>query len=304
MPALALTDHGAMYGAVEFYKECQKHGIKPIVGVEAYVAERTRFDKEPGIDSKRYHLTLLAKNNAGYKNLMKLVSKANLEGFYYKPRMDTDLLKEHAEGVICLSGCPGSRFIKYLKDDNIEEAKKLLLWYVDTFGKENVYVEVMHHEDVDWYMPLIPTIIKIAQELDLPMVGTWDSHYLNIDDKDAQDTLVAINTGSEVGNAKMSMKAGNYSFISTEEAIEIFKDVPGAIENTVKLADSVDLEIELSPWKFPTYPIPEGSTYDIELRNDVMAGLPRRVIPMKVLSKIVLSLNWILSIPKVFLHTS
>ena len=273
MPALALTDHGAMYGAIEFYNECKKAGIKPIVGVEAYMAERTRFDKEPGIDAKRYHLTLLAKNNAGYKNLMKMVSKANIEGYYYKPRMDTDLLKEHNEGIICLSGCPGSRFINYLKNDNVEEAKNLLRWYVETFGKENVYVEVMHHEEIDWYMALIPTIISVAQELDLPMVGTWDSHYLNIDDKDAQDTLVAINTGSEVGNAKMSMKAGNYSFITTEEAIEAFKDVPGAIENTVKLADSVDLVIELSPWKFPTYPIPEGTTYDSELRDAVMKGL-------------------------------
>lgn len=276
MPALALTDHGAMYGAIEFYNECRKAGIKPIVGVEAYVAERTRFDKEPGIDSKRYHLTLLAKNNAGYKNLMKMVSKANLEGFYYKPRMDTDLLKEHSEGIICLSGCPGSRFINYVKNDNLVEAKNLLRWYIETFGKENVYVEVMHHEDVEWYIPLIPTIITIAQELDLPMVGTWDSHYLHVDDKDAQDTLVAINTGSEVGNAKMSMKAGNYSFISTAEAIEAFKDVPGAIENTVKLADSVNLEIELAPWKFPTYPIPEGTTYDSELRDAVMNGLPEK----------------------------
>jgi DNA polymerase-3 subunit alpha len=115
MPALALTDHGSMYGAIEFFKECKKVGINPIIGVEAYMAERTRFDKEPGIDSKRYHLTLLAKNGAGYKNLMKMVSKSNIEGFYYKPRMDTDLLKEHSEGIICLSGCPGSRFITYLK---------------------------------------------------------------------------------------------------------------------------------------------------------------------------------------------
>lgn len=285
MPALALTDHGSMYGAIEFYTECKKAGIKPIIGVEAYMAERTRFDKESGIDNKRYHLTLLAKNNAGYKNLMKLVSKASMEGFYYKPRMDTDLLKQHSDGLICLSGCPGSRFINYLKNDNIDEAKKLLRWYIETFGKENVYVEVMHHEEIVWYMPLIPIIISIAQELDLPMVGTWDSHYLHIDDKDAQDTLVAINTGSEVGKAKLSMKAGNYSFISTAEAIEAFKDVPGAIENTVKLADTVDIEIAFAPWKFPTYPIPEGSDYDTELRADTMRGLAEKNYPYNEVTK-------------------
>jgi DNA polymerase-3 subunit alpha len=273
MPALALTDHGSMYGAIEFYNECKKQEIKPIIGVEAYMAERTRFDKESGIDSKRYHLTLLAKNNAGYKNLMKMVSKANLEGYYYKPRMDTDLLKEHAEGIICLSGCPGSRFIKYVRADNIEEAKKLLLWYVETFGKENVYVEVMNHKEIDWYVPLIPTIIEIAQELDLPIVGTWDSHYLHPDDAEAHDTLVAINTGTVVGENKISMKAGNYSFIGPDEAQELFKDIPGAIENTLKLAESVDIAIELSPWKFPTYPIPEGSDYDTELRKAVLKGL-------------------------------
>ncbi len=273
MPALALTDHGAMHGAIEFYQECKKAEIKPIIGVEAYIAERTRHDKEPGIDSKRYHLTLLAKNNAGYKNLMKLVSKANLEGYYYKPRMDEALLKEHAEGIICLSGCPGSRFINHLKNENLDEAKKLLRFYIDTFGKENVYVEVMNHKEIDWYVPLIPTIVSVAKELDLPIVGTWDSHYLHPDDAEAHDTLVAINTGTIVGESKISMKAGNYSFISPEEAAEIFKDIPGAVENTVKLAETVDLEIELSPWRFPTYPIPEGSNYDDELRKATYEGL-------------------------------
>ena len=276
MPALALTDHGAMYGAIEFYQECRKAGIKPIIGVEAYMAERSRTDREPGIDSKRYHLTLLAKNNIGYKNLMKLVSKANIEGFYYKPRMDEALLQEHADGIICLSGCPGSRFITHVKNDNIAEAKKLLQFYIDTFGKDNTYVEVMHHIEIDWYMPLIPTIISIARDLDLPIVGTWDSHYLHVEDKDAQDTLVAINTGATVGESKISMKAGNYSLISPEEAREVFKDVPGAVENTIKLAETVDIEIELSPWKFPTYPIPEGATYDSELRAAVMNGLPQK----------------------------
>lgn len=273
MPALALTDHGAMYGAIEFYQECKKAEINPIIGVEAYIAERTRFDKESGIDSKRYHLTLLAQNTAGYKNLMKLVSKANLEGYYYKPRMDLDLLREHADGVICLSGCPGSRFINHLKNGNKDEAKQLLLTYIDIFGKEDVYVEVMYHAEIDWYTPLIADIIAIAQELDLPIVGTWDSHYLHTDDAEAHDTLVAINTGVEVGNNKISMKAGNYSFINPDEAREIFKDIPGAVENTIKLAERINVEIELAPWRFPTYPIPEGSTYDDELRKAALAGI-------------------------------
>lgn len=285
MPALALTDHGSMYGAIEFYNECKKQGIKPIIGVEAYIAERTRFDKEPGIDGKRYHLTLLAKNNAGYKNLMKLVSKANLEGYYYKPRMDSELLKLHSDGVICLSGCPGSRFITHLKNGNVGEAKALLEFYIDTFGKENVYVEVMNHKEIDWYIELIPTIIDIAKDIGLPIVGTWDSHYLHPEDAEAHDTLVAINTGTVVGESKISMKAGNYSFISPEEAIEIFKDIPGAIENTLKLAETVDIEIELSPWRFPTYPIPEGTTYDSELRRAVETGIREMNYPETDITK-------------------
>ncbi|HSE56639.1 MAG TPA: DNA polymerase III subunit alpha, partial [Candidatus Paceibacterota bacterium] len=273
MPAVALTDHGSMYGAIELYQECKKAGIKPIIGVEAYMAERSRFDKEPSIDGKRYHLTLLAKNNAGYKNLMKLVSKANLEGYYYKPRMDEALLQEHSEGIICLSGCPGSRFITHVKNKNHEAAKALLEFYIATFGRENVYVEVMNHKEVEWYVPLIPDIVALARELDLPIVGTWDSHYLHPEDAEAQDTLVAINTGSVVGESKISMKTGNYSFISPDEAKEMFKDIPGAFENTVKLAESVNIEIELSPWKFPTYPIPTDSNYDTELRKAVEQGL-------------------------------
>ena len=268
MPALALTDHGVMYGAVEFYKACKTAGIKPIIGVEAYIAERTRFDKEPGIDNRRYHLTLLAKNNIGYKNLMKLVSRANIEGYYYKPRMDLDLIREHSEGLICLSGCPGSRFVQYLKADNRKEAINLIKTYIDIFGKEHVFVEIMYHEEVDWYIPLIPTIISIAKEVGLPIVGTWDSHYLHPDDKEAHNTLLAINTNNQ--NFKFG---GNYSFIDSQKAKEIFASIPEAVENTLKVADLVDLEIEFSPWQFPTYPIPSGTNYDDELRSAVESGI-------------------------------
>ncbi len=276
MTALALTDHGALYGAIEFYKECTKAGIKPIIGVEAYMAERSRLDKDAGLDSKRYHLTLLARNVAGYKNLMKLVTRANLEGYYYKPRMDEEILREHADGIICLSGCPGSRFIHHVKNGNIDDAKKLLSFYIEIFGKEHVFVEVMKHNEIDWYVPLIPKIITIAKELDLPLVGTWDAHYLHTDDAEAQDTLVAINTGSEVGNAKMSMKAGNYSFIGSKEAWDVFKDIPGAYENTSKVADLVDIKLELGVWTFPNFPIESGRNQDDELRALAYEGIAWR----------------------------
>lgn len=276
MNAIALTDHGSMYGAIEFYKECKKAGIKPIVGVEAYVARRTRHDKEADLDSKSYHLTLLARNNAGYKNLMKLVSRANLEGYYYRPRMDKELLREHAEGIICLSGCPGSEFVINLKNGHEDEAKKLLQFYIEIFGKENVFVEVMKHDEVEWYIPLIEKIVKIAEEMDLPIVGTWDSHYLHEDDAEAHDTLVAINTGGEVGKAGMSMKAGNYSFVSPEHAKKVFANIPGAYENTSKVADLVDLEIELGALYFPNYEIEGGKTPDETLRDFVYSKLESR----------------------------
>ncbi len=271
MTALALTDHGTMYGALDFYKACKKEDIKPIVGVEVYMAERSRHDKESGIDNKRYHLTLLAKNVMGYKNLVKLVSKAALEGFYYKPRIDEELLGLHHEGLICLTGCPGSRFIQALKSNDLTEAKRLLNFYIHTFGKEHVFIEVMKHEEVDWYIPLIPTLQILADEFDLPLVATWDSHYLLPEDKIAHNTLLAINTN----NTEFKME-GDYSLISANQAYEVFKDIPHAVANTQKVADLVDIEINIDEWYFPNFPIPEGSTFDGELRALAHAGIAMR----------------------------
>lgn len=274
MTALALTDHGAMYGAIDFYKECKNAGIKPIVGCEVYVANRTRFDRDPTIDTKRYHLTLLARNNTGYKGLMKLVSKANLEGFYYKPRIDRELLKQYGDGLIILSGCPGSEFIYYIREKYFDKAKELLQFYCDVAGREHVFVEIMNHPeapDVDWYQAIIPDIVRIAQEVNLPLVGTWDSHYLCTDDAPAHDTLLKINTGGS--GMKMD---GNWSFIDQKTACESFKEFPEAIANTKKVADLVDLEIDTKSWFFPSFPIPEGTTYDAVLRDMVFEGLKTR----------------------------
>jgi len=249
MPALALTDHGAMYGA----------------------AERTRHDKDSGIDNKRYHLTLLAKNNQGYQNLMKLVSLSFLEGYYYKPRMDEEILEQYSEGIICLSGCPGSRFIHHLKNQNIEEAEKLIQRYIEIFGKENVFLEIMNHKEIEWYQPIIEEIKKISKKTGLPIVATWDSHYLHKDDSEAHNTLLAINTNST--SFKFN---GDYHFINPEEAYEYFKDIPEAIENTLKVADMVDINLELGTWVFPKFGLEEGHTAESQLKKYVYEGIPRR----------------------------
>jgi DNA polymerase-3 subunit alpha len=272
MPAVAVTDHGAMYGAVELYRTCEKEEVKPLIGCEVYMAERTRFDKEHGIDNKRYHLTLLAKNNTGYKNLMKIVSRAATEGYYYKPRADKDLLKEFSEGVICLTGCPSSEFIVHLKNKEYGKARELLQWYIDIFGKEHVFVEVMKHEEVDWYdKELVEELIAISKEFDQPIVGTWDSHYLHEDDRPAHDTLLAINTNNK--NFKLN---GNYSFLNNDKAREVFKDIPGAYENTSKVAEMCDVQLDLGSWVFPEFEIPAGETHESQLRKEVYAGITRR----------------------------
>lgn len=274
MTALALTDHGAMYGAIDFYKACKKTDIKPIIGVEAYVANRTRFDKDPGIDNKRYHLTLLARNLQGYKNLMKMTSKAHLEGFYYKPRIDKELLKEYANGLIILSGCPGSEFIQNIKDHHYDKAKEVLEYYISCVGREHVFVEVMNHTEapeLTWYLDIIPKIIEIAKEVDLPLVATWDSHYLCVDDNNAHDTLLKINTGGST----MKMD-GNWSFIDQKTACELYKDIPDAVANTKKVADLVDIEIDTTSWFFPSFPIAENETYDGVLRALVFEGIIKR----------------------------
>ena len=288
MTALALTDHGVMYGAIEFYKACKDAGIKPIIGVEAYIANRTRFDREPSVDNKRYHLTLLARNGAGYKNLMKMVSKSYLEGFYYKPRMDKDLLKEYADGIICLSGCPGSEFITYLREGRNREARELIQFYIDIFGQEHVFIELMNHKEVEWYDALVPEIKKIAEEFKRPIVGTWDSHYLCTDDVLAHDTLLKINTNN--ANFKMD---GDYSFIDQKKACEIFSHTPESVDNTALVADLVDIDIEMTPWRFPVYPIPEGTTYDSELRRETIEGLERKgfVVEGKVSERVEFELN-------------
>ncbi|MCE9628882.1 MAG: DNA polymerase III subunit alpha [Candidatus Vogelbacteria bacterium] len=276
MSALAVTDHGNLYGAIEFYKACKKAEIKPIIGVEAYVALRSRFDKDAGVDSKRYHLTLLAENFTGYQNLLKLITASYLEGYYYKPRIDKELLRKHHEGIICLSGCPAGELAQALAVSDLDRSRHIISEFIDIFGKDNYFLEVMKHEEVEGNANVVKNIQLMAKEFDLPIVGTWDSHYLHPDDNEAQDTLIAINTGAEVGKASLSMKGGNYSFISPAEAEKIFQDIPGAVANTLKIAERCNLELTIGKFVFPNFAIPEGTTADEILLDLGKAGLAKR----------------------------
>ncbi len=271
MPALALTDHGAMYGAIEFYKKCKDADIKPIIGVEAYIAERTRHDKESGIDNKRYHLTLLAKNNQGYRNLMKLVSLSFLEGYYYKPRMDEEVLRQYSEGIICLSGCPAGELAHALRAKNQEHAEQIVEKYISIFGKENFFLEFMNHKEVEGTELVKEGLLILSKKYDVPIVATWDSHYLHKDDNEAHNTLLAINTNST--NFKFT---GDYHFIDPSGALEYFKDIPEAVSNTLKVAEMVDINLELGSWVFPKFGLEDGHTAKSQLKKYVYEGIPRR----------------------------
>lgn len=277
MPAIAITDHGSMYGAIDFYMECKKGEIKPIIGVEAYVANRTRFDKEAGIDNKRYHLTLLAMNEKGYKNLIKLTSLAYTEGYYYKPRMDKDILRIYSEGVIALSGCPASELGRcILNTQDKEQCKEIIREYQEIFGKENYYMEIMNHPDFEHNTMWRNMLIELSKECDIPLVATQDSHYPCIDDARAHRALIAISTASDITETGIFGGNGAYHFIKTDEAYEIFKDTPEAVHNTSKIAERCNLDITLGKFVFPKFPLPPGKTDDDLLQDLCYAGLTRR----------------------------
>jgi len=277
MPALALTDHGNLYGAIEFYKKSVSKGIKPIIGVEVYVAQRDIADKTAGIDDKRYHLTLLAETNEGYKNLLKLVTTSHLEGFYYKPRVDKKLLKEHAKGLIALSGCVSGEIPRALGDKKTDRAKALVNEYREIFGKNNFFIEISHHPNVPNHNETQKRLKALAEEMGVPLVATQDIHYLKKEDSSAQDILLAIQTNTKVGDSdRMTMKNDDFSLLSTEEMKSIFSDTPDAIKNTVAIADRVDVKLELGKIKLPFFEVPEGFNADTYIEKLAWEGLKKR----------------------------
>lgn len=271
MDALAITDHGNLYGAVEFYKKAKKEGIKPIIGVEAYVAVGSRLSKKPKEDAIRFHLTLLVKNKDGYRNLSRLITKSHLEGFYYKPRIDKDLLKEHSKGLICLSGCFSSEIGKLLRVDKLQEAEKVAKYYHKIFG-DDYYLEVQPHDP-----ELKPKLIAMSKKLGVPLVATQDSHYLVREDAPIHEVLLAIQTNNQVDDEdRLTFKDHDSSFRSQEEMIELFKDIPEAIENTTKIADKCNFEFELGKIHLPQYPLPKGENSNDHLRKLAQEGVKMR----------------------------
>ncbi len=283
MESLAITDHGAMYGAIELYKKAKKGGVKPIIGCEVYIAEHSMHDKRSGIDDKRYHLVLLAENNVGYKNLIKLVSAAHLEGFYYKPRIDKELLKRHSEGLIGLSACLGGEVSKALLSGNYSKAKKIALEYSDIFGKDNFYLELQQHPSIEDQNTVSPQLIKLSEDTGLPLVATQDSHYTLADDAHAHDVLLAVQTGNKLDdNDRLTMRDDNFSLLSGDEMYEKFKVLgeeaaKEAIDNTNAIAARCNVEIELGKTQLPHFPLPkEYKSSDEYLENLVYKGIETR----------------------------
>ncbi len=277
MPALAITDHGNLYGAIEFYKACKKAGIKPIIGVEAYVAAGSLYEKRPGIDDKRYHLILLSKNLEGYKNLVKLVTLAHLEGFYYKPRIDKENLRKYSAGLVALSGCMTGEIPRALLNNDEARADELLAQYQEILGKENFFIEIGSHPSVPNYNKLMADLVAFAKKHGVGLVATQDIHYLKKNDASAHDVLLAVQTNTRLDDEdRLTMKDDDYSLSAPEEMAELFKDTPEAITNTLKIAEMCDLKMELGKIQIPSFPLPEGETAFSYLEKLCEEGLIKR----------------------------
>lgn len=276
MDALALTDNGNMYGAIEFYKECRKAEIKPIIGVDFYVALRSRFDKQAGVDKTRTRLLLLAMNEKGYRNLMKLVTYSHLEGFYYKPRIDWELIERWKEGMIAILPSWSSDVSTHLKNKNVGEAKKVLEKYKELFG-ENLYIEITKHPELAGHDLHMEMLARFSKDNDVEIVASHDVYYIDQDDREAKDTLMAVQNGGEPKERNnFNEEEENFSFLSQEEIEKKFADMPEALENNQKIVEKCNLEIELGKWVFPDLKIESGRTPDDELRALAYEGVEQR----------------------------
>ncbi|MGH2585235.1 MAG: DNA polymerase III subunit alpha, partial [Dehalococcoidia bacterium] len=279
-PAVAITDHGGMYGVIEFYQEARKRGIKPILGVEAYVAPGQRSSRDPKEKNAYFHLGLLSRNAGGYRNLVALTSKAHLEGFYYKPRMDRELLAEYGKGLIALSGCPSGEVFKALLEDRIDDAKATLGFYRDVF--DAVFIEIQDHPNCDGDLRAMldaanPKLIRLAKETGLELVATNDAHYTAPEDHEPHDVLLCIGSNATVQDAKrLRLEGGSYYIKSEDEMLAIFPGLERAVHATAEVAAMCDLELEFGRIAMPGIDLPPGVTTDQHLANLCHEGAKRR----------------------------
>ena len=273
MDSLAITDHGVMYGAVEFYQECTKAGIKPIIGCEVYLAKGSHLDMT---EKTRYHLILLAENDIGYHNLMKIVSKGQLEGFYYKPRVDKDILRTYSEGIICLSACIAGEVPRLINSGNMDGARRCVQEYIDIFGKDNYFLEIQNH-DIPEEKTAAEGLRQLAQEFGIGLVATNDLHYVRREDAEAQDVLLCIQTTSNVDDpGRMRFPNDSFYLKSAEEMAELFGGYPEALENTCRIADRCNVKLEFGHLLLPEFPVPEGFDAVSYLRHLCEEALPER----------------------------
>ncbi len=276
MKAIALTDHGVMYGAVDFYKECKKNDIKPIIGCEVYVATRTRFDKEANIDSSYNHLILLAKNKTGYQNLTKLVSLSFIEGFYYKPRIDLEILEKYSEGLVCLSACLAGSLSQALIKGDTQKAEEIALWHKRVF-KDDYYIEIQHN-GLRQQIMINQKLIELARKLDIPLVATNDAHYLKKEDSYFHEVLLCIQTGKRMSDEdRMKFETEEFYIKSPEEMADYFSEIPEAVENTVKIAEKCNYDFEFGVTKLPNYDVPkEYETHADYFKHLCYEGIKKR----------------------------
>lgn len=272
-PALALTDNGNLYGTIEFYKECKKAGIKPIIGIDAYIASRTRHEKQSGIDSRRTRLILLAKNYDGYKNLVQLVTKSYLEGFYYKPRIDRELLEQYKSNLIAIDSAFSGNLSTALQGNDIPKACEIAEYYKKLFGSD-YYLEITHHPDIDGHETIMERTKEVSKRTGIPLVAGGNVYYIKPEDKAAQQTLMLVNSSGD--DRINDDDVADFSFITDATAQNYFRDTPEAIANTEKIASECNFEIELGKWVFPDFKLPPGETNDSALRKVVYEGFEKR----------------------------
>ena len=277
MDSLALTDHGSLYGAVEFYKKAKAKGVKPIIGSEMYVAPGRLEDKQSKIDDKNYHLILLVKNKTGYKNLVFLTTKAWLDGFYYKPRIDKTVLRQHAEGLIGSSACLAGEIPRAIMHGNLEKAEKLALEYQNIFGPGNFFLELQNHPNLPEQQKVNAALIEIAKKNNIPLIATNDIHYLRPEDNHAQDILMLVNTGAEIDDPeRLSMKDNDFSMRPPKAMGDYFESVPEAISNTQKIVEACNFEFELGKYQLPHFNVPGKQTAEEYLKTLSYQGISKK----------------------------